>query len=451
MLNILIADDELELQELYEMILEVELSCTFYKAFNGEQAINILKEVNDIDLIISDYNMPIFNGAFLYKYNVENKNLPFLLLSGGELEDYVDFKNFRTQNPLNHFFNKPFDIENFIAIVKQISAAKDSNVTNTPKSTGFTRISISHFKKASGFICDLYLKINENKYTKIVKENENINSESELLDHYKQKGINEVYIRDENLKDFICLAFNNLEKKILDGQKVVQEIILGGINFNVSLEGLKCIGLNDFTISKANDAIENAVIDQLKNRKAKNNFEEICKSQGKLIGHSLLTAYIACKLLKESKLEFNSNLKKIVISSFYHDCSLLGVPDELHEMNFNDIDDSLILKKIQHHPVESSEMMPEGNDPIDESRKIILEHHEKPDGDGYPRGLDAFQISPLGCLFILSQEITFCIMRNDFDSDRLREFLVNKKESFNKGNFAQFYEVAYQIFVNKGS
>lgn len=118
-MKILLADDEELIVEMYEIILESEFKCEFLKASNGNEALALLSIHHDIDLIISDYNMPIANGGKVYAYNTAHHNLPFFLVSGGEIEDYSDFKNFIQTNPLNKFLNKPFNEEHLIEAVKK--------------------------------------------------------------------------------------------------------------------------------------------------------------------------------------------------------------------------------------------------------------------------------------------------------------------------------------------
>ena len=70
-----------------------------------------------------------------------------------------------------------------------------------------------------------------------------------------------------------------------------------------------------------------------------------------------------------------------------------------------------------------------------------------PNGDGYPKRLTAQQISSLSCLFILSQKIVFCLLHNNFSSERLRDFLRNSESIYNQGNFSKFYKAAESIFT----
>ncbi len=122
--KILIVDDEEMLQDLLELILTDEFVCETTKASNGLEAMNILKDGQEFDLIISDYKMPHATGGELCLYNMSHKNFPFFLFSGGDLEDYPELSAFRDSNPFNRFFNKPFDEKQVVEAAKLIYANK---------------------------------------------------------------------------------------------------------------------------------------------------------------------------------------------------------------------------------------------------------------------------------------------------------------------------------------
>jgi DNA-binding NtrC family response regulator len=123
-LKILIVEDEDMLLELYENSILDALDCQIIKAINGQLAIGILKTSADFDLIISDYKMPSGTGGDLYNFNSTGHNIPFILLSGGYLEDYPEFANFNKLNSKNRFLNKPFKVAMLINEIKTIFSLK---------------------------------------------------------------------------------------------------------------------------------------------------------------------------------------------------------------------------------------------------------------------------------------------------------------------------------------
>lgn len=118
--KILIAEDEEMLLELFEMLISGEIDCDITTACNGEAAMEILNKDSNFHLIISDYKMPKMNGGELFHFNFKNFNIPFFLFSGGELEDYPELVEFKSSNPKNRFFNKPFSEKLLISEIKRL-------------------------------------------------------------------------------------------------------------------------------------------------------------------------------------------------------------------------------------------------------------------------------------------------------------------------------------------
>ena len=121
--KILIAEDEEMLLDLFEMLISGEIDCEITTATNGEEAMGILKLDNDFQLIISDFKMPKMTGGELFSFNSKHDNIPFFLFSGGEISDYPELKEFKTSNPKNRFFNKPFSEKILITEIKNLYAS----------------------------------------------------------------------------------------------------------------------------------------------------------------------------------------------------------------------------------------------------------------------------------------------------------------------------------------
>lgn len=456
-LKILIADDEEILQDIYEMILETEFSCQTIKVASGNDAISKLQEINDIDLIISDYSMPNGTGGKIYLFNKEKNNIPFFLFSGGELQDYNEFNDFKKTNPSNHFFNKPFVDEDFInAVSNTFEETQEATMPNIMPPEGIhidqeklVKIKLSTYITYNAKAEEVFIKLNENRFTKITKASDYERTDIDQLEHYLKKGIEYVYIERDAYELVMKKVFNLFNKNLL-GEKKSEEIFeISGLNFSVSYEGLKDIGLTEIQIERANQSITDTVDLLLDDTKSKAQFQKLCLNQGFAIGHSMIIMYIAARITLATDLKFSTTMSKICAAAFYHDMSLFESDNHYEkEPSINDIDDERIKNALLSHPTKSADFLPESGELILETKRIILEHHELPNGDGYPKKLRANQIAPLSCLFILSQEITFCLIRNNFSKERLSDFLINKKDYYNQGNFIKFYKVAEAIFVS---
>ncbi|AUN97593.1 response regulator [Bacteriovorax stolpii] len=118
--KILIVEDEEMLLDLFEMLISSEVDCEITTASNGHEAMDILNQDSDFQLVISDYKMPRASGGELYRFNSIRQNIPFFLFSGGDLEDYPEFADFYKTNSNNRFFNKPFNEKLLITEIKRL-------------------------------------------------------------------------------------------------------------------------------------------------------------------------------------------------------------------------------------------------------------------------------------------------------------------------------------------
>ena len=112
--KILIVDDEKEIRDLVEIYLKGEGFITV-KAGDGEEALKVLEEEKDIDLIILDLMMPKLNGIEACLKIREQRDMPIIMLSA-KSED-VD-KILGLNMGADDYLTKPFNPLELVARVK---------------------------------------------------------------------------------------------------------------------------------------------------------------------------------------------------------------------------------------------------------------------------------------------------------------------------------------------
>lgn len=98
------------------------------------------------------------------------------------------------------------------------------------------------------------------------------------------------------------------------------------------------------------------------------------------------------------------------------------------------------VKKVKKHPIEGAELVLSGKGFPPDVDRIILAHHEKPDGSGYPKGLSASAISPLACVFIIAEDFVSKAHDKSIDSNFKEQILDEFVTKYSKGNFKQVLE-----------
>ena len=157
------------------------------------------------------------------------------------------------------------------------------------------------------------------------------------------------------------------------------------------------------------DEIENAYV------KLQNTYKETVATLSRAVdardpytaGHSERVAAISVKIAKKLGVT-KKELETIELAAQFHDIGKIGVPDcilqkpgKLTEMEFN---------VIKEHPVIGTNILC-NIEFLKDSLPIILHHHEKYDGRGYPYGISGTEI-PLGSR-IISIADTYDAMTSD--------------------------------------
>ena len=112
MSKILVVDDEADLEILIKQKFRQKIrekKYVFVFAENGKTALEKIKESPDVDIVLSDINMPVMDGlTLLTKLNEQNSLIKSVIVSA-----YGDMQNIRTamNRGAFDFITKPVDFE----------------------------------------------------------------------------------------------------------------------------------------------------------------------------------------------------------------------------------------------------------------------------------------------------------------------------------------------------
>ena len=74
---------------------------------------------------------------------------------------------------------------------------------------------------------------------------------------------------------------------------------------------------------------------------------------------------------------------------------------------------------------------------------LVLEHHERPDGSGFPTGLMAHQIAPLSTVFIVAHDLMDSMIEQGAEFS-LRNFLASVEATYQAGTLKQIWKALNQ-------
>ena len=113
-IKILFVEDEIDLITIISDTLS-KLGADFVTAQNGEEGLKVLEDNSDIQLVVTDINMPIMNGIDMIRKIRENgSDIPCIIMSAHTEPEYL-----KSADELNvtDYILKPFDFIKFINLI----------------------------------------------------------------------------------------------------------------------------------------------------------------------------------------------------------------------------------------------------------------------------------------------------------------------------------------------
>ncbi len=172
--------------------------------------------------------------------------------------------------------------------------------------------------------------------------------------------------------------------------------------------------------------------------------------EGKYIAsHSLMLAEIACALAHKLTWSSAPTFLKLTVAAFLHDLYLpsnrLARMRHIQEIDENRGFTAEDAQAFKTHPIHAAEYSRKLRQLPADVDTIVLQHHERPDGSGFPRGLYHHQISPLACVFIVAQDLLEFFMDNPPAAgapvgDLFSSFVKHREVHYGAGNFRKILE-----------
>lgn len=319
----------------------------------------------------------------------------------------------------------------------------------------YCRIDIDFLSILDGINKNLFIKIGADKYIKIFNEDDNTN----ILDikKYKSKGINYLYLR----RDTADWVISQIQNQI--------DIFLKANNFRFVLRGAsdspekrfeqKILRIDDQvhiekefrdTIDEAVKRIRTIVEKDTRIEPFLRTIKEHQDDYAFFTQKMNLTSLIACALAKQLDWISKTTLDKLVYASVLSDITLAVRPAlmAIHDYKeFEQIKDTLSeedQKIFLSHPTDGGNLIKRyfTSAPPD-TDVLAMQHHEQPDGSGFPLGLRAERISPLSALMIVATDFSYYFLKDDDPS--MEDYLLKCNGRYDFVNFRKVVKALERV------
>jgi hypothetical protein len=339
------------------------------------------------------------------------------------------------------------DLPGFLEVVDQLCEDGVLETRLAPDSE-FLRVPIAGLNLDKPPPVDFYLRLAPNRYCLRFKKEDGIDREA-VQRHGKRPGGEHLYVRRDALDAWVTGQNAELDSLLGDVAPARDSFQAAEDNLEIVHNVVSQLGFTP----KVEELAKKTVALTLKALGSSPQLSDILRKmqlqEGKYISsHSLMLAEIACALAHRLSWSSAPTFLKLTVASFLHDLHLPSNRlarqkrlEDVTEANGFTIPDYHVFK---NHPIQAAEYSRQLRQLPADVDTIVLQHHELPDGSGFPRGLYHHQIAPLACVFIVAQDLLDTYFATAAApqprSDVFATFLVEREAKYSAGTFKKILE-----------
>lgn len=434
-MNILLFHPQKEILDITRFCLESEMNLVVLPASSFQEAMDILLDEHAVDLVITS-QQPATDKLFKYLLSTST-NMPIIVIdetTADGTEIYPDLKilghvpSSQVPQKLIPLINKHF-----------------YNILNASESPDYCRIQTSLLLRVTPLRGDIFIRLSNVKYVKLFKTG-SVFSQEDLEKYLVRRKVSFLYVKKSDTGEFVekfkqdiasLVANANpedpaLSNTVAEVQDVIQELTMR-IGFTPEIQA----------IAKSN--VELAV-------KAVGASPKLSKilassplsSKNYISSHSMLLANIACSIATQMEWPSDTTFQKLVLAALFHDF-VFNDPSLARISTKKQIENNPIpftpeqIKLIETHPIKSAEVIKSMDEIPSDVDIIVLQHHERPNGTGFPKGLRSNQIAPLASVFIVAHDIVDQLTATAGQFD-LKKFVKNTEALYQNATFKKIWK-----------
>jgi hypothetical protein len=258
----------------------------------------------------------------------------------------------------------------------------------------------------------------------------------QILRKLQQKEVTEVYINEADCKRVIEQVKQSLSPQTFYDPKTVQEKKVEAVH--AALETVKTVinqlGIDPETV-KLLKTINTRAMSLLQESPSIfvfiKEFKKNCSEEFLL---SILTNYVMSLMIDKFPWKSDQVKEKGALASLM--CDMTLKPNDFRELKEWKKGGGELADRLKRHPADVADKLKYNRllIPI-ETITIIEEHHELPDGTGFPHGVTGNRINQLSAIFIVSQQFMERLHDAQYDYEQRVVILNDIRERYNSKMF----------------
>lgn len=300
----------------------------------------------------------------------------------------------------------------------------------------YKKIKIVYFIRFNKALCDIYLKLSDDKHVKIINAGDEY--KRELIYKFTDKRVRFLYIKESDYEKFSASVLKTPFLIFTEEAKGIDCMELCSATLEIIHDLIFTTGISPQVVKLVDTVASKIESDINRKNQLRDLLFRLKNRRDYLYDHSYLVAYLSIAVCKEMEWDSESTRNKLTYAAIFHDVLIddsdlafsfdLGL-DDLSKYTEKEIE------RYKKHPEITAQMISECPRIPPNIDEIVLQHHERPNGTGFPRRLSSTNISKLSGIFNLCHEFVNELYRYGFESDKLPTIIGKLNTLYSKGNY----------------
>ncbi len=309
----------------------------------------------------------------------------------------------------------------------------------------FCQVGVPLLATLSSVNADIYIRLSDQKYVKLFKAGTTL-TPTELEKLLRSRKVRSLFVKTAECEEMINDLSRELQRLLnsppvpaLQGDQLLLE------SHELIQDASHKLGFTP-EIQNLADKHLRLMLKQIGGNPQLNQVLALAlKSAAKFVPHhSLLLGHVACAIALQMEWPSESTFKKLAMAALFHDFGFsnpefakVSSPQELQAARAQWGPEA--QEEIMGHPFRNSEILRHLPEATEEVLTLVLQHHERPDGSGFPNALKTHQMMALSSFFIVANEIVESYFKDPIQFN-FRQFLESRKASYDGGAFRKIWQ-----------
>jgi HD-GYP domain-containing protein (c-di-GMP phosphodiesterase class II) len=288
------------------------------------------------------------------------------------------------------------------------------------------------------------MKLSDSKFVKVLKANDAfLPSDAE---RFSSKSLQYLFITRSDADAYIKNFQKNIQLLVGSKPKTNTELSIITVEALETVTSLsRALGWKPEVMEAAKYAVELAIKavsaepDVLKLLKHK-----MSDPSSNYASHVSIISLMACGFCHSLGWHSEMAQMKLGLAAMVHDITVdESYYSDIHKWNAiasEVTDKSSAAMKYRNHPLDAATLILQMKNVVPDVDQIVLQHHEAKDGSGFPRRLTSSRISPMACIFIITEDFVNFIDNGPDINEKIDTFIFSRETKYNSGNFKKIFD-----------